>query len=92
MLRFPLDGLGQFFRRYLSQRQVDGGQELSKQRVKLRVVRGAVFRAEPPTPVAPLRGQERFARFLKRGSGWGVRPSLLARFECASVGFARVPQ
>ena len=92
MLRPALDGLRQFFRCYLPQCQVDGRQVLSKQRVEFGVVRGAVLGAEPPAPVAPLRGQERLERFLERGFGGGIRSSLLARFECASVGFARIPQ
>src|SRR5258708_34495439 len=46
-----LNRLGQFFRRHLSQREIDSGQMLAVQRIKFRVVCSAVFGAEPPTPV-----------------------------------------
>ena len=60
MLRLTLDGLRQFLRSHLPKRQVNGRQMLSIQRVKLRIVSGAVFRTVPPAPIASLRGQEGF--------------------------------
>src|SRR5260370_31083045 len=64
----------------------------SIERIKLRVIRGAVFGAEPPAPVAALGGQQRFAGLLKRRFGGSVGPSLLSCFDGVSVGLARIPQ
>src|SRR5260370_939916 len=87
-----LDGLGQFFARHLTQREVNGRQVLAIKRVELGVVRGAVLRAVPPAPVAALRREKRFPGFPEGGFGGGVRSSLFASFEGARVSFAGVPE
>src|SRR5258707_10199947 len=92
MLRPALDGLGQFFWRHLSQNEVDGGEVLAIKGIKFSVVRGTMLWAEPPAPIAAFGGQQRFARVLECGLGGGIRPSLLARFECVGVGFACIPE
>ena len=57
VFRLPLDGLRQIRRRHLAEREINSGQMLAKQRVEFGIVCGAVLRAEPPAPVAALRGQ-----------------------------------
>src|SRR5277367_5739508 len=56
MFRLTLDGLGQLLGSDLSEREVDGSQKLAVERVKFRIVRGAVFGTIPPTPIATFRG------------------------------------
>src|SRR6266849_2424022 len=91
VLGLALDGLGQFFGGDLAQREINGGQMLAIEGVEFGVVGGAVLGAEPPAPVATLGGEQRFVRYLKRGFGGGVRPSLLLCFDGAGIGIARVP-
>src|SRR5438309_4647383 len=50
------DGFGQLFRGDLSEREVHAGEVLAVKGVELGIVGGAMLRAEPPAPVAALRG------------------------------------
>src|SRR5258708_40023580 len=58
VLGLALDWLGQLFRRDLAEREIHSGEVLAIERVEFSIVGRAVFRAEPPAPIAAFRGQQ----------------------------------
>src|SRR6266478_3845446 len=92
MLGAPLDGLGQFFWSDPPQSEVDGRQVIPKESVEFRVVRRAVLGAEPPAPIAALRGEKRFLRSFESGLSRRIVAALRAGFHGMRVGFTRIPK
>src|SRR6266481_4098708 len=92
MFRFALNGFREFLGGHLPEGQVDGRQVLAEKRVELRVIRGAVFRAKPPAPIAALGGQQGFARLAERRFARGILAAFRARIRGASKRFSGVPE
>src|SRR5690348_3243833 len=65
---------------------------LPVKRIELRVVRGAVLGAEPPTPIAALGGKERFQRYCQSSFGWRTGRAFFVSGQSPSVRLARVPK
>ena len=85
------DRLGKMLRRTLTQCDIDVGQVLAIQLVKIRVILGVVLGAVPPVPVTALRDQEFFVCevALCRSGGIGMFGKEVARggkiIPCAIV-------
>src|SRR5690348_553066 len=92
MLGPALDGLGQFLRSDLAQREINGRQMLSIEGVEFGVVGRAVLWTEPPAPVAAFSGKQRLVGFFKSCLRWSARPFLFLCFDAAGVSFAGVPE
>src|SRR6266446_6774906 len=92
VLGLVLDGLCEFFRSNLAEREVHAGKVLAIQRVKFSVVGRAVLGAKPPAPVAAFRGEKRFVCFFQAGFRWGVAAPLRVCFGSSPISLARVPK
>src|SRR6516225_1494950 len=92
MLRQTLDRFCQIVRGKLTESYVNTGEVLAIERVKLRVVCGAVLGTVPPAPVTAFGRKERFfcrgERFRRRRAF----SSIFVRGFGAGIGFARVPK
>jgi len=65
---------------------------LAKEGIKLRVIRGAVFRPKPPAPVAALRGEQGLPALPPVPRQSRGRPALGAGFEGVGTSLAGHPR